>query len=388
MAQRETGRLVESRAGDERVYAYLPRPLPPDPPLRLTSHHEELLHRASLATGRLDAVTALLPDPTLFLYFYVRKEAVFSSQIEGTQSSLSDLLLFENTPMAAMEAGDVVEVSNYVKAVSHGLQRIRGGFPLSSRLLREMHEVLLATGRGSEWPPGEFRQSQNWVGGTRPGNAVYVPPPAHEVASLMSGLEHFLHDRPQWTQPFIKSALAHVQFETIHPFLDGNGRLGRLLVALILCNESVLSEPMLYLSLYFKQHRETYYELLQRVRFHGDWEAWVAFFLQGVTETATQAVQTAQRIRNLFDEDRLRIEVLERRAGNALRVHEHLQRTPITTVPAAADPIGLSQPTVRRALQDLEGLNIVRALPGRSRGVVYSYARYLALLDEGSDLTG
>jgi Fic family protein len=255
----------------------------------------------------------------------VRKEAVLSSQIEGTQSSLSDLLLYEQKEMPGVPLEDVEEVSRYVAAVSHGVKRLREGFPLSLRLLREVHEVLLQTGRGSTKQPGEFRRSQNWIGGTRPGNARFVPPPPENLMQCLGDLEKFLHDDPVKTPTLIKAALSHVQFETIHPFLDGNGRVGRLLITLLLCAENAISEPTLYLSLYFKRHREIYYELLQKVRTTGAWEEWLLFFLEGVEETAEEAVSTATQILEIFAEDRARIESLGRPAGNALRVHSLLQ---------------------------------------------------------------
>src|SRR6202789_3284805 len=274
-----------------------------------------LLEQANQALGRLDGLTSVLPDLSLFIYAYVRKEAVLSSQIEGTQSSLSDLLLFENDEAPGAPIEDVQEVSNYVAAMTHGLERLRSGFPLSLRLVREIHEILLSKGRGSGKQPGEFRLSQNWIGGSRPGNAAFVPPPPELVLDCMSNLELFLHeDRPDLPL-LIKAALVHVQFETIHPFLDGNGRLGRLLITFLLCAQDAIREPILYLSLYFKTHRTAYYDLLDRVRAKGDWEAWLDFFLTGVKETADQAASAARRILTLFDENQRQIESLGRPAA-------------------------------------------------------------------------
>lgn len=278
MKRLETGIYSTTTVGGENVRAYVPHPLPPAPPLDLTGHRQRLLERATLAVGRLDSVSALLPDPHLFLYAYVRREAVLSSQIEGTQSSLSDLLLFELEEVPGALFDDVVEVSNYIAALEHGMARLKEGFPLSNRLLREMHAHLMSRGRGSDKAPGEFRRSQNWIGGTRPGNARFVPPPPQEVEQCMASLEQFLHEDTSGMPILIKAALAHVQFETIHPFLDGNGRLGRLLIALLLYHGGLLSQPLLYLSLYLKQHRSVYYDLLDTVRAQGDWEAWVDFF--------------------------------------------------------------------------------------------------------------
>ncbi|MEM9664644.1 MAG: Fic family protein [Bacteroidota bacterium] len=380
-----SGTYVVSTTAGESVRAFVPHPLPPEPPLELTPADYDLIERANRALGRLDGVTALLPDTRLFLYLYVRKEAVLSSQIEGTQSSLSDLLLFENEQAPGVPLDDVVEVSNYVAALEHGLERLRGGFPLSLRLLREMHGILLAKGRGSAKQPGTFRTSQNWLGGTRPGNATFVPPPPGEVMGCMSALEKFLHDDPVRMPTLMKAALVHVQFETIHPFLDGNGRLGRLLITLLLCAEEALSAPMLYLSLYFKTHRADYYACLQRVRTEGDWEGWLRFFLEGVCETAGQAAQAARDILALFARDRDRIAGIGRAAGSALRVHERLQQRPLITTSQALEEMQLSRPAILAALKNLEELGIVREITGKQRYRVYLYDAYLSILDEGTD---
>jgi Fic family protein len=379
------GYYIRNTSTPEPFQAFVPHPLPPNPPLALDSEHYDLLEKANRALGRLDGVTMLLPDTSLFLYLYVRKEALLSSQIEGTQSSFSDLLLFESDEVPGVPLDDVREVSSYVAAMLYGLQRLREGFPLSSRLLREIHGILLATGRGSERTPGEFRQSQNWIGGTRPGNALLVPPPPADVLDCMSALERFLHDDPVRTPVLIKSALAHVQFETIHPFLDGNGRLGRLLITFLLCAEGALTEPLLYLSLYFKTHRTTYYDLLQRVRTDGDWESWLRFFLAGVHETAEQAALAARRILQLFERDRRRIEQIGRAAGSALRVHQMLQGRPYLSIPAAAEQLDLSAPTVATAVNHLQRLGIVSELTGRRRNRLYLYGEYLGILNEGTE---
>jgi Fic family protein len=342
------------------------------------------MERAMLALGRLDGVFVLLPDTDLFLYSYVRKEAVLSSQIEGTQSSLSDLLLFEMEQAPGALLDDVVEVSGYVSALDHGLARLRGGFPLSSRLIREVHAKMLAHGRGSDKDPGEFRRSQNWIGGTRPGNAVFVPAPHIAVAGCISDLERFLHDDRDDLPVLIKAALAHLQFETIHPFLDGNGRVGRLLITLILCNADVLSEPLLYLSLYFKENRAEYYRLLDSVRRDGDWEAWIAFFLRGVEETANGAVSTARRLVAVFAADRQLIQGQGRRAGSALRVCEALTSRPVLTLPRAAQRTGLSFPGASDGMKLLGELGIVSELTGKKRNRAFAYDRYLALLGEGT----
>jgi cell filamentation protein, protein adenylyltransferase len=373
-------------AGGESVRAFVPRALPPDPPLDLRGPIQPLLERALLTLGRLDSVSTLLPDPDLFLYAYVRKEAVLSSQIEGTQSSLSDLLLFELEQAPGAPLDDVVEVSNYVAALEHGLARLRGGFPMSGRLIREIHAKLLAHERGSEKDPGEFRRSQNWVGGSRPGDAVFVPPPHTEVPDCMADLERFLHSKEDGLPVLVRAALAHLQFETIHPFLDGNGRVGRLLVTLLLCEAGVLDQPLLYLSLYLKQNRTEYYRLLDSVRREGDWEAWVTFFLRGAAETGEGAVATARRMVALFDADRGRIQTQGRRAGSALRVLETLKARPILSLKEIAPRAGLSFPTAGAAMSLLVDLGIGRELTGKKRNRVFSYDRYLSLLAEGTEL--
>jgi Fic family protein len=334
-----------------------------------------------VALGRLDSASALLPDSQLFLYTYVRKEAVLSSQIEGTQSTLSDLLLFEMKEAPGVPLDDVTEVSNYVAALDHGLKRLRGGFPLSNRLLREVHGVLLSRGRGSGKDPGEFRRSQNWIGGTRPGNASFVPPPPDRVPECMGLLEKFLHDDPVRTPPLLKAALAHVQFETIHPFLDGNGRVGRLLITLLLCAEGILREPLLYLSLYFREHREEYFRLLEIVRRDGDWERWLAFFANAVDTTAGQAVETARKLGILFQTDRGRIEAIGRGAGSALRVHHELQRRPLATVSWLRSRTKISTPTIGKAMDTLSKIGVVHEVTGRKRNRVFAYSEYLKLIE-------
>jgi len=377
-----TGVYYTTTVPGEAARAFVPHPLPPVPPLQL-GHRHRALERANLALGRLDAITTLLPDPGLFLYAYVRREAVLSSQIEGTQSSLSDLLLFELDEAPGVPFDDVVEVSNYVAALDHGLKRLMEDFPLSNRLIREIHGKLLSRGRGATRQPGEFRKSQNWIGGTRPGNALFVPPPANEVEPCMAALEQFLHDPAPGA--LVKAALSHVQFETIHPFLDGNGRVGRLLIALILHHEGVLQRPLLYLSLYFKQHRAEYYRLLGAVRENGDWEAWFDFFLEGVHETATNAVATAHRLRNLFDSDRDRLEKLGRKAATAVRIFDALRMRPLSNIAALAVRADTSFPAAARAVATLEDFGIVREITGRKRERVFTYDGYLSILSEGAE---
>ncbi len=376
--------LTTSTAG-ENVRAFVPPALPPDPPLDISPELHDLLEKANRGLGRLDGVARLFPDPDLFLYMYVRKEALLSSQIEGTQSSFSDLLLFENKEVPGVPMEDVEEVSNYVAAMNHGLERLRGGFPLSLRLLKEIHGILLSKGRGSTKAPGEFRTSQNWIGGSRPGNAAFVPPPPNKVMELMGTLEKFLHDDPVKTPLLVKAALAHVQFETIHPFLDGNGRVGRLLITLLMCVEGALAQPMLYLSLYFKKHRDAYYDLLQRVRAEGAWEAWLHFFLSAVIDTTEQATRTAQHTLELFRNDRARVEKLGRAASSTLRLHHAFQERVIFSIPRAAKRVGLSQPTVTAAMNHLAKLGIVSESTGRKRRKLYVYDAYLKILSEGAE---
>jgi Fic family protein len=378
-----TGRYQKSTAGGEAVKAFIPRPLPPTPPLRFDGAVQRAFEPALLSLGRLDAVVALLPDRSLFLYSYVRKEAVLSSQIEGTQSSLSDLLLFELDEIGAPPGNDdVVETANYVAAINHGISRMRDGFPLSGRLLRELHGILLRSGRGSTNDPGEFRRTQNWIGGTRPGNAAFVPPPPTEVADAVGSLEKFIHGQPDDISQLVRAALAHVQFETIHPFLDGNGRVGRLLITLQLCHARVLREPILYLSLYLKEHRDEYYRLLTEVRTTGDWEAWLVFFLEGIAETATEGVITAERLNALFERDRARLLPIKRRGRSALQLLEALKRTPMLSISRAADAAEMSFPSASAALELLGEMGMVDEVTGRVRNRVYAYREYLAVLNE------
>ena len=370
----------------EKAQAFIPAPLPPRPPIDWTPELRNKFDQALLAVGRLDSVATLLPETSLFLYMYIRKEAVLSSMIEGTQSSLSDLLLFELNQQPGVPIDDVQEVSNYVAALNHGLNRMAEGFPLSLRLIKEIHGVMLAKGRGNNQTPGEFRRSQNWIGGTRPGNAAFVPPPAEEVLKCMGELELFLHDEPEQTPILLKAALAHVQFETIHPFLDGNGRLGRLLITLLLCEQKMLQKPMLYLSLYFKTHRQYYYELLNNVRVTGDWEAWLEFFAEAVIVTATQAMEAAQQLIDLANEDRTKIRGLGRAAASTLTVHQALIEHPIATSGWLVGKTGITPATINKALRHLERLGIVHELTAQKRNRLFSYAGYVEIMNRGTEL--
>jgi Fic family protein len=380
------GSFIRTSSGGETFFIFHPRPLPPDPTLDIDIELQDLLDSANQALGRLDGVTLLLPNADQFLYSYIRKEAVLSSQIEGTQSSLSDLLLFEHDVAPGVPIEDVRETSNYIGAMTHGLARMEEGFPLSLRLMKEIHALLLEGGRGGERAPGEFRGTQNWIGGTRPGNARYVPPPSHEVMSAMGALEKFLHNDPVRMPVLVKAALAHAQFETIHPFLDGNGRVGRLLVALLLCAEEhqVLSRPLLYLSLYLKRNRDEYYTRLQRIRTHGEWEEWLAFFLEGVIDVSGSATETTQRIVTLVGDDRQEVLTLGRAAGSASRLHDIAVGDIVFTIPQAARRLELSAVSVGKAATHLEDLGIVREVTGRTRNKLYVYTKYLEILQEGT----
>jgi Fic family protein len=381
--------VASSKGGGYSTFS--PKPLPPDPPLEIDADLRRLLDRANQALGRLDGITLLLPDPDHFLYSYIRKEAVLSSQIEGTQSSLSDLLLFEHDIASGVPIEDVKETTNYLAALNLGLKSMADGLPLSLRLLRQVHAELLRGTRGGETGPGEFRRIQNWLGGQSPETARYVPPPPNEVPQAMAALEKFLHGDPLATPLLIRAALAHAQFETIHPFLDGNGRVGRLLVTLLLCSDTadgedrVLSRPLLYLSLHLKRHRDTYYERLQAIRADGDWEGWLRFFLEGVISVATLATETTKRIVELIEWDRRQINDLGRAAGSALLVFDQAVKDVVLRIPETAKRLPVSEPTVATAIANLEELEILSEITGRSRNKVFAYAKYLDILSEGTE---
>lgn len=377
MQRRSQGQYVTVSTGGERFKAFVPAALPPRPAIEWSSALRRRFDDALVALGRLDAITALLPNASLLLYSFVRKEAVLSSQIEGTQSSFADLLLFEIDEQPGVPIDDAREVSRCVAALEHGLKTLRGGLPLCMRLLTGMHKVLLAQARARGKAPGEVRRSQVWIGGTRPGNAVFVPPPVDALPECLAQFERFLNDEPESTPPLLKAALAHVQFETIHPFLDGNGRIGRLLIVLQLVADGVLREPMLYPSLFFMRYRALYYELLNDVRVTGDWERWLDFFAEGVAVSATQAVATANTLLALVNADRDRIAGLGRAAASALAIHHALQRQPITTSAALAKATQLTAATVNKSLAHLIDLDIVGELTNRQRGRVFSYRRYI-----------
>lgn len=358
-------------------------PLPPDPPIRLEGELQTLLSRADRALGRLDGSIQTLPHPDLFVAMYVRKEAVLSSQIEGTQSSLQDVLAAEARVLSADRPDDVDEVFNYVGAMNHGLSRL-ATLPVSVRLIREIHERLLAGVRGQHRSPGELRTSQNWIGpgGCTLAEATFVPPPPHEVPRMLGELEGFLHDESPLPL-LIRIGLAHAQFETIHPFLDGNGRIGRLLITFLLCEKQVLLKPVLYLSYYFRRHRQRYYEHLQTVRDEGAWEAWLAFFLTGVVEVSQQATETARRILALRERQRQVItESFGRAAGNGHRVLEHLYQHPIVAASEVQDLIQTSYPAANNLVRQFVKHGVLSEMTGQKRNRRFIYRDYIDLFHE------
>ena len=377
------GTYVCTSTAGETVRAFVPSPLPPSPPIDWTPQLLQAFENAQLAIGRLDSVSLLLPDTNLFLYMYVRKEAILSSMIEGTQSSLSDLLLFELNEDTKVPIDDVQEVSNYVAALYHGIKRLQGGFPLSLRLLKEIHGILLRQGRGENKNPGEFRRSQNWIGGTRPGNASFVPPPPQMMMECLNALELFIHDQQIAIPVIIKAGLIHIQFETIHPFLDGNGRIGRLLIPLLLFEQGLLHEPVLYLSLYFKTHRQDYYTLLNEVRLTGNWEKWLIFFANAITETANQAVETTRELLSIAEKDKEKIQALDKQSLSILAIHTQLLQHPLTTAQYLAKQTTLSVVTVNKCLDELIELKIVQEITHKKRNRIYKYSKYIEILNNG-----
>lgn len=377
------GRLVIQQKGVDGYSAFVPNPLPPKPPLMIDDEMSRLMERANRALGRLDGCTYTLPNPDLFLYMYVRKEAVLSSQIEGTQASLDDLLEYEGEIGGKSSPVDINEVSNYADAMNYGLERLRE-LPLSLRLIGEIHARLMAGIRGGHKSPGEFRASQNWIGGTRPGNAAFVPPPAHEVLPCLGDLEKFIHD--ETVPPLLKAGLAHAQFETIHPFLDGNGRMGRLLISFILCHDQVLEKPLLYLSLFFKKYRQEYYERLNAVRRDGDWEGWIKFYLQGVYEISKQATDAAKAIMDLMAQDRQKAAGLGKASPTALALLDMLYRRPYVTIPYVARELGISSPAASKAVANLTTLGILKEVSGKKRDRVFLHESYLSIIREGTEI--
>jgi Fic family protein len=373
---RRAGRYERQPEGYE---AFIPEPLPPED-LEVGSRLQALLSKADMALGRLDGVVEVVPDPDRFLLMYLRREAVVSSQIEGTHASLMDVLKHEAEVEQARAGVDVREIVNYVRAMEHGVLRLET-LPLGRRLMCEVHATLMKDARGGEphKTPGEFRRSQNWIGGGSPATARFVPPPAEVVPGAFADLERFLHD-PSPMAPLVKIGLAHAQFETIHPFLDGNGRTGRLLITFWLVEQGILKKPLLYPSLYFKEHRDEYVDRLQAIRDDGAWEDWLAFFLDGVAQTADQAVDLAMQIVDLRERDRALVAAaLGRRSGNAQRLLDDLFRQPIVTAKTVEAMLSVSQPTASALVRDLAELRILRELTGRQRNRVFAYAEYLDL---------
>lgn len=378
-----TGYYTPSVAGGINCQAFVPAPLPPQPPLEITGKLQQRMEEALLSLGRLDAITSLLPDAPLFLYSYVRKEAVMSSQIEGTQSSLSDLMLYEMEGQPGVPMDDVQEVSCYVQALTLGMQRIREGHPITFRLITELHKALMTHSRGTQCDPGVFRKNQVWIGGHRADEATFVPPPANLITDCWADLERFINDDPEPTAPVIKAALAHVQFETIHPFMDGNGRLGRLLIPLILAQSGVLKEPLLYLSVFFKKHRETYYQRLQQVRITGNWESWLLFFVDAITATAHQAVETAQQLNQLLATDKARLLELGRLSGSANQVLDALYSHPMSNIATLVEKTSLTPATIGKVMDGLEQkLGIVKEVTGQKRNRIYAYSAYINILNQ------
>lgn len=380
MKRKETGSYVIISTVGEKAKAFIPAPLPPRPLPEIDAKTQQKLGEATRALAALDTVGRLLPDITPFIYTCVRREAVLSSRIEGTQSSLSDLLLYEQGAYEQADTDDVALVSHYVSAMQLGVKRMAEGFPISLRLIRELHRELLRQGRGASKMPGEFRMSQNWIGGTRPGNAVYVPPPAHEVISCLGELEFFIN-RDDTTMPgLIKAALVHVQFESIHPFLDGNGRIGRLLIQMMLCRSGLLSKPLLYLSLYFKQNRQEYYRLLSSIREDGNWEAWIDFFLDAVAHTAAESFHLLTNWRNRMEQDASFVNGLGRMRTNAAKVLDYMQLHVIARPSVMVQQLRLSAPTIYKLLDTLEKEGIILPCHTGIRNRLYAYAPYREML--------
>ena len=385
--KRQPGRYEKSTVAGEAVSAFIPDPLPP--PLKLSAELQEKVRLAEQKLSRLELAGEMVPSLEWLIYAFVRKEAVGSSQIEGTQASLDDLLAYEAGAPGGKEEStdDVEEVSNYLAALTYARQQLSSekGLPLSTRLLNQAHHRLMKGVRGATKQPGELRRSQNWIGGTHPGNAVFVPPPPQELGRLLSDLEKYIH-RDDDLPPLVRAALVHVQFETIHPYLDGNGRIGRLLITLLLEHWKLLSEPLLYLSLFFKRHRAEYYRLLNAVRLESDWESWVSFFLEGASTIADEAADTARDLFVLVNRDRARVLSVRNASVMAARLLDRLPRHPIVTIPAVVKLLDTTKPTAAKAVGVLEQLGILKETTGRRRDRAFSYSAYLDRLRAGTEL--
>jgi Fic family protein len=387
MASRDAGKYVSSTVAGEAVEAYVPNPLPPsNPPLKLDGDVQELCQQAEGALSRLEVAAEMVPSVDWFIYAFVRKEAVLSSQIEGTQATLVNLLEFEAETDTDMDA-DVEEVCNYLEALNFARDQLgrNDGLPISMRLLNETHARLMQGVRGANKRPGEIRTSQNWVGGKRAGNALYVPPPPHLLRDLLSDLEHYIHDDDQ-LPPLVRIGLVHVQFESLHPYLDGNGRIGRLLIALLLEDWNLLTQPVLYLSLYLKQHRQTYYRLLDHVRETGDWEAWLEFFLEGLEQVAGEAASTSRALFDIVSEHRRKVLAMDSATLMSVRLFEELPQHPVVTVTSVVDLLETTRPTAGKAISVLEDTGVLVEVTGRERDRRYHYKAYMDRLREGTEL--
>ena len=386
---RIVGETRKSTVAGETVAAFVPSPLPPSDPPVAVDDLGDVLPRAEHALSRLDLAGEMVPSLDWFIYAFVRKEAVVSSQIEGTEATLDDLLTFEATPEGTKPGADVEEVCNYLDALTWARRELGRpqGLPLSMRLIHGVHRRLMKGVRGASKEPGEVRRSQNWVGGTRPGNAAYVPPPPEEVPRLLGELESYIHAEDT-LPPLVRAGLVHVQFESIHPYLDGNGRVGRLLIALLLEHWKLLGAPLLYLSLHFKRRRPDYYRLLDEVRRTGDWEQWSRFFLEGVAEIAEESATTARDLYRLVSRDRDRVLTAKGSSLTAARLLEILPRHPIVTIPGVVRMLETTKPTATKSIALLEALGILRETTGRKRDRAYRYAGYLARLRSGTELMG
>ena len=389
MTKRQTGTYEVTTTAGETVKAFVPAALPPTaPPLAVEGALPERLRTAETALARLELASAMVPSIDWFVYGYVRKEAVVSSQIEGTQATLVDLLNFEAQSTKEKPSEDVEEICNYLDAIKYARAQLHSekGPPLSMRLLNDTHKRLMHGVRGHTKQPGEVRKTQNWIGGSRPGNASFVPPPPQRLPQLLSDLEHFIHDDNKALHPLLRAGLVHVQFETIHPYLDGNGRMGRLLVALLLEHWKLLSQPLLYLSAFFKQHRDEYYRRLTAVRVEGDWEGWLDFFLDGVATIADEAASTARTLHALVGKDRERLLKADDATVLALRVFEVLPRKPIITVASVVADMKTTKPAATRAIEALIATKVLRENTGRKRDRAFAYRAYLDVLRVGTDV--
>jgi Fic family protein len=386
--ERKTGEFRRSTVAGETVDAFVPGALPPAAPsLALDGDLAQVLARAEHAVARLDLAGEMVPSLDWFIYAFVRKEAVMSSQIEGTEATLEDLLNFEATPEGTKPGADVEEVCNYLDALSWARRELARpkGLPLSMRLVHGVHRRLMHGVRGATKQPGEVRRTQNWVGGARPGLATYVPPPPQEVNRLLGDLERYIHAKDK-LPPLVRAGMVHVQFETIHPYLDGNGRVGRLLIALLLEHWGVLHAPLLYLSLFFKRRRPDYYRLLNDVRQSGNWEGWTEYFLEGVGEIAEESANTARDLYRLVAKDRVRVVDAKNSSLTAVRLLELLPRHPVVTVAGSIRMLETTKPTASKAVGLLESLGILKETTGRKRDRAYKYAPYLDLLRTGTEL--